>query len=730
MVKKIRKAMVICLAIVLCMSLIPATVFADGTTVEINEEGLTVTTTTKTTEETDENGNVTLTITIDKKTEGTTADGTVVDRSEYREDTTVTDANGNEIGTSFKENGSETITESKAPQATVTIPGEVGASDSAKGDEVGTERPVEGGSSVVVEQGDVTVTTDKITVTEKVDGSLSDLEYVYGDAQPTEDSDTFKPTYGANLPVDHEELEVKDGYQHVYVGEGNNSQFYAGIIFTTPGSPDEQPSYIAPDGTKYYSRGGWHKMNGFYHNGVMVEDTSFTGKGIWTNIANFILIDAETGKPVTTYCADITTYTQEGFSYNIENVEDADYYSDEQAAMIRTVAKNGYWSVVDDPATPKPEFGSLEAMREMMRDAKDADGNNIFTDEEIELLNEGIAMTATQYSVWNFSNKMDGFAFFNCRWMNNKYEDLTGICRDYKDLKQIPADKLDSVALIFKLYHHLVNLAPSPLEEQTTSNTIINEDNFLGGMSLTVLNKADDHENNKDDDKTNDAYNTKITFALVVAPSGKESEDLVVSIVTPDGTVLAKGRLTGELRDGEMLLTADENGNYSFDNVVLTEDQNTFRLNLSGVQNLEQGVYLYTSEVKEDGLSSQTMVGVAEGMRGVDVTMELEISLDVNDEVVVTERIWEDEGDPIIIPPTIPGEEDPNPPLDEDPNPPTKVRKRVTVKKTNTETILDEEVPLAAAPKTGDYTFVLIIVLVVVALGIVATIIVDKKRKN
>ena len=48
----------------------------------------------------------------------------------------------------------------------------------------------------------------------------------------------------------------------------------------------------------------------------------------------------------------------------------------------------------------------------------------------------------------------------------------------------------------------------------------------------------------------------------------------------------------------------------------------------------------------------------------------------------------------------------------------------------NTETILDEEVPLAAAPKTGDNSFVLIVVLVVVALGIVATIIVDKKRKN
>ena len=55
---------------------------------------------------------------------------------------------------------------------------------------------------------------------------------------------------------------------------------------------------------------------------------------------------------------------------------------------------------------------------------------------------------------------------------------------------------------------------------------------------------------------------------------------------------------------------------------------------------------------------------------------------------------------------------------------------KVTIKKANTETILDEEVPLAAAPKTGDYTFVLIAVIAVLALGIAATFFFEKKRRN
>ncbi|MBR2223492.1 MAG: Cys-Gln thioester bond-forming surface protein, partial [Christensenellaceae bacterium] len=630
-----------------------------------------------------------------------------------------------------------------------------GSSDSVKGDEVGTERPNEDGSaSVVTEQGDVTVSTDKITVTETVDPELSDFDYVYGNAEATADNDLFNPYGGAVLPAEGEKHPVEDGYQHVLVGTGTSSQFYAGVLYKSPGYEGEQPVYVAEDGTAYYARrtdlGKYHKLEGLYHNGEMVEGgTDFVYKGVWSNVTHYIMIDAETGELITTYCADATTQTEDGFSYTFENVEDADYYSEEQAAMIRSIAKKGFWGTKDDPATSEKELGSLEAMRDMMRDAKDEDGNAIFTAKEIEDLTEGIAMSATQFAIWTFSNKMNDLAYVNAQYIQ-KDADNNAKGYHYTHLKNVPEDKLSSVDTIFKLYQYLINLAPTPIEKKTTSNTVLNADNFVGDMSLTVLGKAKDHANNKDDDKTNDAYNTKISFALVVAPSGNEEDDLVVSIVAPDGTVLAKGRIAGALKDGEIQLTKDANNNYTFENIVLTENQKTFKLNLAGIQNLEKGIYLYTSEVRE-GTSSQTMVGVAEGNRSVNVTMELEFSLDVNDEIVTTERVWSDAGDPVVIPndPIIlpgggieGGEEEDT--LDENPVVPgdgeiiepdleieeiEKINK-VTIKKANTETILDEEVPLAAAPKTGDYTFVLIAVIAVLALGIAAAFVIDKKRKS
>ena len=60
---------------------------------------------------------------------------------------------------------------------------------------------------------------------------------------------------------------------------------------------------------------------------------------------------------------------------------------------------------------------------------------------------------------------------------------------------------------LFKLYEYLKSLTPTA-SENTTADTIINADNFLKDLSVTVVEKADDHENNRDADSTNDAYVT------------------------------------------------------------------------------------------------------------------------------------------------------------------------------------------------------------------------------
>ena len=136
---------------------------------------------------------------------------------------------------------------------------------------------------------------------------------------------------------------------------------------------------------------------------------------------------------------------------------------------------------------------------------------------------------------------------------------------------------------------------------------------------------------------------------------------------------------------------------------------------------------------------------MAKGERDVAVHNNMTINFNVDESKhVVAETEWDTKGDPIILPEGgIEGGEEEDT-LDENPVVPgdgeivepdleieeiEKINK-VTIKKANTETILDEEVPLAAAPKTGDYTFVLIAVIAVLALGIAATFFFEKKRRN
>ncbi|WP_458407038.1 Cys-Gln thioester bond-forming surface protein, partial [Anaerotignum sp.] len=420
------------------------------------------------------------------------------------------------------------------------------------------------------------------------------------------------------------------------------------------------------DGQKELVPGGWlTELNGKVKHAAP-----------WREAVQFVLVDKVTGEIITTYCADTLTRTEKSFGYHIENLENSTYYSDEEAAMIRSIAANGYWGTVGydevqktdengdpvyemvidettgepvlklDEETGKPipvmeqkaKAGSLEAMKVMLKEAG-------FSDDELASLTDGVALAATQMAIWSCSNKMVGVEFINANYY------LTPGVTDaptetFGAGGKIPAEKEDEVKLMFKLYDYLKNLAPTPIpdEEKTTENTIINVDNFLkGDMKITVLEKAEDHENNQDDDDKNDAYKTNLSFALVVQPSTENGDDLVVSVVNGSGEVIAKGRVAGDNSKDDSSFTGitdHGNGNYSFDNITMIEGSQEFNITMEGIQNLKEGVYLFTSEVEVDTdtseeISSQTMVGMASGSHSVKVTQELNFSFDVEDEKVV-----------------------------------------------------------------------------------------------
>ncbi|MBR3866836.1 MAG: hypothetical protein IKM54_03460, partial [Butyricicoccus sp.] len=272
------------------------------------------------------------------------------------------------------------------------------------------------------------------------------------------------------------------------------------------------------------------------------------------------------------------------------------------------------------------------------------------------------------------------------------------------DADALTEEEQKSVDLLYKLYNYMINMDPTAVENPTTQDTIINADNFLKDMSVTVVEKAQDHENNKDNDDTNDAYVTDLTFALVVTPSTENGDDLIVKVLDAAGKPIAEGRIAGEAQEGDKMLYADENGNYTFSGITMVEGDQNFNITLEGVQNLQEGVYLYTSEVRTDDageeISSQTMVGLAKGKRDVNVEMNIRFELNVEDEVVAKERYWRTER---VARDDIPEEEIPDEevPLDEIPEEDVPLDE-IPEEDVPLAELPDEEIPLADVPKTGD----------------------------
>ena len=617
-------------------------------------------------------------------------------------------------------------------------------------------------TETVVTPGKVTVETKDIIVNEEVDSEYTDLEYVVSETTPNDTNDlTYKGQASAEYLPGYEGDPVipegVNGYDYVYVGSGNTSKFFPAITFDAPLTDEDKlalwgdSAYILNDGNLWYFKGQLKKedleriaynddgsyvideelyvlnskgervyylvdkdgnrifkeervavgpngepiylhrvdnygnslsVEGWYENGEWVKELNGNDKytAVWAGPQQFILVDSE-GNTITTYCADFTTPTEMTYGYNIENLEDATYYTDEEAKQIRSIAENGYWGT-------DSETGSLESMKQKML----ASGK--FTEEELASLNDGVALTATQMAIWSCSNKMSGLNFVNAHYSNWG----TG---------NVPAEKEDEVKLLFKLYDYLMALTPTEVKN-TTADTVINETNFIENMEITVIEKAEEHANNEDDDKDNDAYVTDISFSLVVTPSTENGDDLIVKVIGTDGTVLASARIAGEAKEGEKVLDPDENGNYKFEGITIIEGENTFNISLEGVQNLKHGVYLYTSEVRE-GTSSQTLVGLAEGKRGVNVSMDIKFDLSVDDEVVATERVWheewKDDPQPTQEDPTPdpePKDEDPTEDPKEDPKPePTKKKFTFKLKVEEEPEIVEipeEEIPLVNIP--------------------------------
>ena len=131
------------------------------------------------------------------------------------------------------------------------------------------------------------------------------------------------------------------------------------------------------------------------------------------------------------------------------------------------------------------------------------------------------------------------------------------------------------------------------------------------------------------------------------------------------------------------------------------------------------------------------MVGIAEGNREVDVSMNICFEFSVEDEIVATERVWREERTSTEV--IIPDEEPPlsDVPIEEPVDPPTEPEQTSDepVVEIPNETspladIPDEDIPLANVPKTGDTSALWLALSALFGSCLIGLTILDRKRSE
>lgn len=777
--KKLRKLLAKTLAVSMIVSMLPFHSFADETADETienitettieNVDGSTTTNTiivsvpettgtgtlsdptvtvsentfTSTTTVTDESGAETIvdgyqvtTTTTDTTAAGTSEEGAEVTRTETSETSVTTNLNGDVTSESGGETGTITETSEKTENvASVTVDLKEGETTSATSE---TPDPVVTGEDPKTDENDQeynqTVTTE---TAREVTATMSETSVATGTGENLDTSVEI-----GMEPIEQVWDESKDDV-------------------SAPKTTVTNPNGAQPAGYDYYLSGLGE--DSVYDVNYTTDNTDTPTHGHphsptrteTAGVVQFQLTDttATTDKNAihTVYCVDLSTSSQDGWWYQISNLEDAGYYPNEDAENhIRAIVNHGYWGTEDGK-------GSLDYIKDELKAVLEADPDALggLTADDIDKLTEGEAQTATQMAIWTYGNQIDGTLTLEAATSN-----------------AAAAERMNKIAAYW------VTLT----ETNETTTDVITEEKFIKEMSLTVNDKVDGHENNMDENSDNDAYNVDLTFSLIVQPS-ERNDDLIVRVINAQGETIKIARLAGDDTSTNYgTLQPDADGNYTLTGLELAEGQDTtFNLKLEGAQYLQEGVYIYTSQVKTgqrhgDPTTSQTFVGIAEGYRSVDVSTEVTLNFNVKESTIVQETSWKsswsrnvdptpedpdtpdtpdspeaptDPTDPTdTTDPTTPAETTPSSSRDRDDDDPsiiiTVTSEPEAVVVVNTvepavpeliSVIEDDPIPLAAAPvaavpKTGDVSALWMLLAALSGLGLTGLTLSDKKEKK
>ncbi|MDY5648076.1 MAG: Cys-Gln thioester bond-forming surface protein [Lachnospiraceae bacterium] len=433
-----------------------------------------------------------------------------------------------------------------------------------------------------------------------------------------------------------------------WMSEVNGGQGHGSVEVTSPEVTDQEPEKEGAYDwqTKLFHRvdgsGEWSDLEGYdfqwlgeygLESAVRVA-TADNPENTWQ--AHQFVLEDENGAKYYVYCADFEVSPQNGYHYYMENLEDADYYDEEAAKHIRAIAQNGYWGTQEkqDGDGTQTGIGSLAKLKQDLLAALEKAGEKgesfPLTEDQIRNLSEGEALTATQAAIWRFGNSgdkgLDDSDIVGKYWISDVlengayvYMDAAGVLR-YSGhwYDGTPEQKASYESRIQGLYNYLITLT----EEPAQGTTLITENHFAKGTEITVGDRVVDSDGNVVQVGGRDLYHASVKFSMSVVPS-QDTDDLIVTVYDSEGNPYATARLAGG--DGSDttlgLIYPDEYGVYTLPNLKLPNGT-VINLQLLGTQNLKQGVYLYTSEIR-DQESSQTFVGIAEGKRNVNLNVQL-----------------------------------------------------------------------------------------------------------
>ena len=419
------------------------------------------------------------------------------------------------------------------------------------------------------------------------------------------------------------DISTDRAYEMVEI-DGKLYWIFAGSMNVTEGEGHGDTSLMQPITPESYlmnsnsdldlSQGGNSVVN---NTGAPEEGFKYIGYGVnpslnvnYNDVTQFRLKSSD-GKTYYALCIDLDTGIKNGHLYDITDITSEDYYQQSgsldisSAEKIRSVALNGYWGTASD-------VGSMDEVKAFLKSYLQA--QNLSEKKINEVLNSltpGQALAATQAALWKFGNKSTSSSLNENNLISN------GSDTDKANAKY--------------LFNALLAAAndPNVSLEADEGVEFLDAADITGG-AITIKSKvvpaadAADHANT-DADPANDVYNTDLSFTLGIEPS-KLNGDLIVT-VTVDGREVKKVRLAGEnalLPLGR--ITADENGVYTITDVELAEGVSV-NLNLSGTQDLGTGVYIYTS-LEGSFNDSQTLVTLATGERKVNLDMNMNFQVE------------------------------------------------------------------------------------------------------